>query len=271
MNANPTTTGTATVRDRNRSSGAIGCAPRACAATKPASATAAITKAATTRGAAKPAAPASIAPYVSPPIAITAVTCPAQSNRAARCGDGRTRASSSSVTAPAGTLMTKISRQLTTVSTPPSSGPEDEATAPPIAHTATARARRTGSGYACPISAIDDGIITAATAPWTNRAPTSAPMAGASPHAAEAATNTASPAPNTRRAPNRSANDPADSSSAANISVYPVDHPLQPGEPPAQPGPDGRQRHVHHHRVQGDHEEAEHRGGQRETRAGSVP
>jgi hypothetical protein len=59
----------------------------------------------------------------------------------------------------------KISRQLTRVSTPPSSGPEDDATAPPIAHTATARARRAGDGYAWPISAIDEGISTAAAAP----------------------------------------------------------------------------------------------------------
>ena len=35
-------------------------------------------------------------------------------------------------------------------------------------------------------------------------------------------TSTASPAPNARRAPIRSDNDPADSSSAANISVYPA-------------------------------------------------
>jgi hypothetical protein len=49
------------------------------------------------------------------------------------------------VTAPAGTLMKKISRQLTRVSTPPSTGPADDATAPPIAQTATARARLAGS------------------------------------------------------------------------------------------------------------------------------
>ena len=41
--------------------------------------------------------------------------------------------------------------------------------APPIAHTATARARRAGSGYAWPTRVIEEGIITAAAAPWTNR------------------------------------------------------------------------------------------------------
>src|SRR6516164_3337676 len=131
--------------------------------------------------------------------------------------------------------MKKISRQLTRVSTPPSSGPEDEATAPPIAHTATARARRAGSGCAWLISAIDEGIITAAPALWANRAATSALMAGASPHAAEARTNTASPAPNARRAPNRSDTDPADSSRAANISVYPSTTHCSPVIPPPRP------------------------------------
>src|SRR5687768_7148000 len=69
---------TDTFRDRNRSSGIIGCAPRAWATTKAASASTATRKAVTTCGAAKPTAPASIAPYVSPPIARTAVTWPTQ-------------------------------------------------------------------------------------------------------------------------------------------------------------------------------------------------
>jgi hypothetical protein len=67
--------------------------------------------------------------------------------------------------------------------------------------------------------AIEDGIITAAAAPCTNRAATSAPRPGARPQAAEAATNTESPAANARRAPARSDSEPADSSSAANMSV----------------------------------------------------
>ena len=101
-------------------------------------------------------------------------------------------------------------------SRPPNTGPALDATAPPIAHTATARARRTGSGYAWVISAIDDGITTAAAVPCTNRAATSA---GASPHAVDATTKTATPRPHARRAPIRSVSAPAESRNAANISV----------------------------------------------------
>src|SRR6266702_3871405 len=108
-----------------------------------------------------------------------------------------------------------MARQLTRVSTPPSTGPHAEATEPPIAHTATARARLTESGYACPISAIDDGMITAAAAPCTILAAISAPIAGASPHAADRRANSPTPAPNARRAPARSESAPADRSSAA--------------------------------------------------------
>src|SRR6185437_9649816 len=121
--------------------------------------------------------------------------------------------------APAGRLMKKIIRQVTSVSRPPRTGPADAATPPPTAHTATARARLTGSEYAWLIRAIEAGIITAAAAPWKNRAATRAPSPGARPQAAEATTNTDRPAANARRAPIRSDSDPADSSSAANISV----------------------------------------------------
>jgi hypothetical protein len=55
-------------------------------------------------------------------------------------------ASSSSATAPAGTLTKKISRHDTRLSSPPRTGPEVEAATPPIDHSATARARLTGSG-----------------------------------------------------------------------------------------------------------------------------
>jgi hypothetical protein len=56
------------------------------------------------------------------------------------------RATSTMAATPTGTLMKKINRQLTSVSTPPSTGPADDANAPPIAHSATARARRAGFG-----------------------------------------------------------------------------------------------------------------------------
>ena len=148
MKAKPTATATGTVRDRKRSRGTIGCAPRAWEVKKAASATTATTNAATTRGAVNPSAPASIAPYVSPPIARMAVTCPTQSNGTLWCGERAVRASSSSATAPTGRLIQKIIRQLTNVRRAPSTGPEEDASAPPIAHIATARARLVGSGCA---------------------------------------------------------------------------------------------------------------------------
>jgi hypothetical protein len=78
-------------------------------------------------------------------MASTADICPAQSNGTVRCGDGSVQASSPRATAPTGKLMPKISRQLTRLNSPPSTGPEQEATEAPMAHTATARARRVGS------------------------------------------------------------------------------------------------------------------------------
>ena len=75
-----------------------------------------------------------------------AVACPTQSNGAGRRGDDATPRTRNSATAPTGTLMTKINRQLMEVSTPPSTGPDDDAIAPPIAHTAIACARARWSG-----------------------------------------------------------------------------------------------------------------------------
>src|SRR4051794_17720545 len=115
--------------------------------------------------------------------------------------------------------MKKIARQLTSASTPPSKGAHEEAIAPPMAETATARARGTGSGYAWLISAIDDGMISAAAAPCTNRAATSTVIVGAQPQVRDATTNAAMPTPKARRAPMRADIAPDDSSSAANSSV----------------------------------------------------
>ena len=84
---------------------------------------------------------------------------------------------------------------------------------------AMARARVLASEYASRIRASDAGSITAAPAPCAGGAATSTPSPGASPQAAEAATNTAGPAPNDWRAPIRSQSARADSSSAANMSV----------------------------------------------------
>ena len=129
------------------------------------------------------------------------------------------RASKASAMAPTGTLMKKINRQSMRVSTPPSTGPDEEATAPPIAHIPIARPRALASGKACRISAIEAGIIAAAAMPCTNRATIRTQSAGARPQATEASTNPTIPAANARRAPTRSLSDPADSSRAANMSV----------------------------------------------------
>src|SRR5437660_2437670 len=110
--------------------------------------------------------------------------------------------------APTGTLMKKINRHVTRVRTPPSTGPAEEAIAPPIAQIAMARALPTGSGYAWPMSAIDAGIIVAAAEPCRKRATTRAPMVGARPQAAEATTKTPRPAAKARRAPMRSVSGP---------------------------------------------------------------
>ena len=105
----------------------------------------AIATAAITTGSVKPRAPASIAPKVNAPIATTAVTNPKASNGASRRSDCSARAASMSAARPTGMLMRKISRHDTSVSSPPNTGAEDEAIAPPIAQVATACALRVGS------------------------------------------------------------------------------------------------------------------------------
>ena len=121
---------------------------------------------------------------------------------------------------PTGRLTTKIARQLRMLdSTPPATGPAATATAPPTVHSAMARARSAASGKACRTRASEEGSMIAAALPWNRRAAISSPSPGASPQAAEATVKTATPAPNARLAPMRSESAPADSRSAANISV----------------------------------------------------
>src|SRR2546430_13555227 len=104
---------------------------------------------------------------------------PPKPNAPGWAGGGGVGPSSGGGPAPTGRLMEKINRHETRVSIPPTTGPADDATEAPIAHTATARARLPGCGYAWPISAIDDGITTAAAAPCTNRDATSTFKPGA--------------------------------------------------------------------------------------------
>ena len=147
------------------------------------------------------------------------MTWPTQSNGAGRRGERARPASRTSATAPMGRLMKKMARQLSSIRNPPTTGPAAEATPAPRDQRAIARARSASSAYASRINASDDGMITAAPAPCASRAATSTASEGASPHATEAITNSAKPDPNARRAPMRSASAPADSSSAANMSV----------------------------------------------------
>ena len=219
MNANPLATVMVTVRERNSCSGIIGCATTCSARTNPARARTATVNAAITAGSVNPCEPASIAPKVRPLMASTPVICPVTSNGTTRGREGRVRASSSSAMAPAGTLRKKISRQSIRVSTPPSTGPDEDATEPPIAQTPIARPLAFGSGNAWRMRAIEAGIIAAAAAPCTNRAATRNPSAGARPHATDARIKTARPDPKARLAPSRSDSEPAVSSSAANMSV----------------------------------------------------
>jgi hypothetical protein len=94
-----------------------------------------------------------------------------------------------------------------------------DAATPPIAHSATARARSGPSRKARLISAIDAGINTAAAEPCTNRAATSQPRLGASPQPADAAAKTPAPTVNAREAPTRSDSAPAHSSRPAKARV----------------------------------------------------
>lgn len=87
-------------------------------------------------------APPSITPYVSPPNASTAVTCPTPSSRAGSRGETGTRVSSASASRPAGRLTKKVHRHpAEAVRAPQTTGPAATATAPPTVQTAIARAR----------------------------------------------------------------------------------------------------------------------------------
>ncbi len=92
-----------------------------------------------------------------------------------------------------GTFTAKISRQSQPDSTPPSTGPAAEATAPPAAHTPSALARLLTSGNASRIRVIEAGSISAAVIPCRQRATISATTDGATAHSNEATPNSAIP------------------------------------------------------------------------------
>ena len=78
---------------------------------------------------------------------------------------------------------------------------------------------RSASGKAAPMSASEQGMSSAAPAPWTARAAIRSVTVWARPHASEAAANSAMPTMNTRRRPNRSPAAPLTSRKAARQSV----------------------------------------------------
>ena len=116
---------------------------------------------------------------------------------------------------PSGRFTRKTQRQsANSASRPPSGGPDAAASAAAAPHVPTAAARRP-TGYSGRISASETGTVTAAPAPCTTRAATSASQLGATAHAADAATNSAIPPRKTRLRPRRSARPPAGTSNAA--------------------------------------------------------
>ena len=146
---------------------------------------------------------------------------PAQSTPAASGSrDSSTRASVAAIAPiPIGTLMRKIDSQPTdSVSRPPMSGPT--ATAAPVVapHTPNAVPRSRPWNVAAS-SASDVANIAAAPMPCSARASSRNSGEVASAHSSEAAVKTASPVVKMSRRPNRSASEPAVSSSAASDSA----------------------------------------------------
>ena len=141
--------------------------------------------------------------------------------RAGSVGDSGTYLSSSpAVSAQTGMLTRKIDRQpARAISPPPSTGPSATPAEPMAPQTPSARARAPGSGKRCTISAREQGSSADAPRPCTARAAIRTGRSGAAAHAADPAANPASPIRNTRRAPPRSAIDPAVSMTEARARV----------------------------------------------------
>src|SRR3954468_7183905 len=149
------------------------------------------------------------------------VTSPAQSTPAASGSrDSSTRMSDTTIAPiPIGTLMRKIDSHPTdSVSTPPTSGPM--ATAAPVVapHTPNAVPRSRPWNVAAS-SASDVANIAAAPTPCRARASSRNSGELASAQSSDAAVKSPRPAVNSSRRPNRSASDPAVSSSAASDSA----------------------------------------------------
>jgi hypothetical protein len=134
------------------------------------------------------------------------------------------------VTRQIGTLTRKIERQPARVMrAPPATGPSATPSDPIPPHTPSARARARGSGNWCTSSASEQGSMADAPRPWTARAATRTPSAGAAAQAAEPTANAASPKVKILRAPIRSAVEPAVSMIEARAVPHPAAEPCRVG------------------------------------------
>ena len=98
---------------------------------------------------------------------------------------------------PIGTFTRNTHRQLAATSIPPTAGPSAAANPPTAVQVRTALWRRS-AGNVARISPSDVGVSSAAPAAWTTRKAISIGRLVAAAHAADAATNTATPTMNPR-------------------------------------------------------------------------
>ncbi|HEX3707179.1 MAG TPA: hypothetical protein VHV76_11165 [Mycobacteriales bacterium] len=130
----------------------------------------------------------------------------------------RVRRASASAISPTGRLTQKTHRQSSCTSSPPITGPSPAPSAPTADHVPIARALPS-AGTSASSNDSDVGTIIPAPTACATRAPIRKSRPGASPHAAEPATNMPSPRLKTNRRPTRSAHRPAGTSTAAKTMV----------------------------------------------------
>ena len=119
-----------------------------------------------------------------------------------------------SAATPIGRFTKNTHRQLAATSRPPTAGPSAAARPPTAVQVRTALWRRS-AGNVARISPSEVGVRSAAPAAWSTRKPTSIGRLVAAAHAADAATNTATPSRKPRLRLNRSARRPNKTSSDA--------------------------------------------------------
>ena len=137
-----------------------------------------------------------------PTAAISSAIPSTSGRRVARASrtSGASRSASTIAISPSGTLTMKISRQLTSTSSPPSGGAIEAPTAPIPAH-APITVERFSGGYSGSTSPSEFGVSAAAPIPCSTRAATSSSSVGATAHSADPSVNSASPMTNSSRRP----------------------------------------------------------------------